>query len=281
MQPQMPSAQPDYWVPPVQPRVPSAQPNRRVPSTQPDLRVTLTQPQMPSAQPVQPGDKTLDRRVDEESNRKRNNRRNAINMKSEAESNVCTAGNTYYIEIKIGKKRCSGLLDTGSEVTLLPKQLADMSQITRSSRKLKAANGTIINIVGEWRTIVNMGPLNVAMNFIVSDQIDEILIGIDWLREHRCLLSFAELTITLQGYCSPMLKKVYSGTCNRVVSEEEVVIPAKSEAVIPSKVVYSNLRKPPPSLCVTDNRVSSRRKDSLLPFGLWRRNKSSVTCAEH
>ena len=99
-----------------------------------------------------------------------------------------------------------------------------------------------------------MGPLRVAMNFIVSDQIDEVLIGIDWLQEHQCLLSFADLTITLQGYCFPLLKKVYSGTCNRVISEEEVILPAKSKAVIPNKVVYSNLHRPLPSLCVTDNK---------------------------
>ena len=118
---------------------------------------------------------------------------------------------------------------------MLPKHLADLSQINRSSRKLKAANGTQINIVGEWRTMVTMGPLHVAMNFIVSDQIDEVLIGIDWLQEHQCLLSFTDLTITLRGYCFPLLKKVYSGTCNHVISEEEVTLPAKSEAVIPSK----------------------------------------------
>ena len=51
-----------------------------------------------------------------------------------------------------------------------------------------------------------------------------------------------------------MLKKVYSGTCNRVISEEEVILPAKTEAVIPGKVMYSNLHRPPPSLCVTDNK---------------------------
>ena len=33
-----------------------------------------------------------------------------------------------------------------------------------------------------------------------------------------------------------------------------MILPAKSEAVIPSKVVYSNLHRPPPSLCVTDNK---------------------------
>ena len=208
---------------------------------------------MPSTQPKQPSERTLDCQSENELCQRENKHFEAVHEEGEADANVCTAGNTYYIEIKIGKKRCSGLLDTGSEVTLLPKQLADVSQLTRSSRKLRAANGTVINIVGEWRTVVKMGPLNVAMNFVVSDQIDEILIGIDWLREHRCLLSFAELTITLRDYCFPMLKKVNSGSCNRVISEEKVTLPAKSKAVIPSKVVYSNLHRPLPSLCVTDS----------------------------
>ena len=283
----VPLAQPEHRVPLVQPehRVPLAQPEHRVPLAQPEHWVPATQPRVPSVQPV---DKTFKRQVDKESKKNTNNRLDASGSKSEAGTNVCTAGNTYYIEIKLGKKRCSGLLDTGSEVTLLPKQLADLSQINRSSRKLKAANGTQINIVGEWRTMVTMGPLRVAMNFIVSDQIDEILIGVDWLREHKCLLSFADLTITLQGYCIPMLKKVYFDACNRVISEEEVILPAKSEAVISGKVVYANLRRPPPSLCVTDNKecrpgVETIRcllncgEGSNLPLRILNINNESVT----
>ena len=239
----VPSVQPEHWVPPVQPeqRVPPVQPEHSVPLAQPALGTLPTKQSMPAwvpstlsavpptqlrIPPAQPLDETSDRQDNEESKKKLNNRLNSDNSKSEAGTNVCTAGNTYYIEIKLGKKRCSGLIDTGSEVILLPKQLADLSQINRSSRKLRAANGTQINIVGEWQTTVAMGPLQVSMNFIVSDQIDEILVGIDWLREHRCLLSFADLTVALQGYCFPLLKEVYNDTCNRSVSQEAATLPA-------------------------------------------------------
>ena len=212
----VPPVQPERWVPPVQPehqvplvqlghRVPLVQPEHQVPPVQPEHRVPSTQPRVPSTQPVI---ETSKQQSYVGSKKNVNNLLDPIEVEGEAGTNVCTAGNTYYIEIKLGKKRCSGLIDTGSEVTLLLKQLADLSQINRSSRKLRAANGTQINVVGEWRTMVTMGPLRVAMNFIVSDQIDEILIGIDWLREHNCMLSFADLTITLKGYCFPMLKKV-------------------------------------------------------------------------
>ena len=251
VQPKVPLVQPE--VPLVQPKVPLVQPE--VPLVQPEVplvqpKVPLVQPEVPSRQPY---NETSKQQSSSGQKKNASKQLNSDEVRDEADTNVCTAGNTYFIEIKLGKKRCSGLLDTGSEVTLLPKHLADLSQINRSSRKLKAANGTQINIVGEWRTIVKKGPLNVTMNFIVSDQIDEILIGIDWLREHRCLLSFAELTITLYDYCFPMKKEVHSGSCIPSISEEEVIIPAESGAVIPGKVVYSNLRKTLPSVFVADN----------------------------
>ena len=144
----------------------------------------------------------------------------------------CKTGNTLFIEVKIGKRRCPALLDTGSEVTLLPKHLADLSQLNRSSRTLRAANGTLINIVGEWKTVVTIGPVSVTMNFIVSDQIDELLVGIDWMRDNGCVISFAELTLELQGYRFPLLTKTKPESCNRVVANRTVSL--QDERALPS-----------------------------------------------
>ena len=166
----------------------------------------------------------------------------------------CKTGNTLFIEVKIGKRRCPALLDTGSEVTLLPKHLADLSQLNRSSRTLRAANGTLINIVGEWKTVVTIGPVSVTMNFIVSDQIDELLVGIDWMRDNGCVISFADLTLELQGYRFPLLAKAKSGSCNRVILEEGVILPAKSEAIVSGKVVYADLHKRLPAVGITGNK---------------------------
>ena len=142
-----------------------------------------------------------------------------VESNDEPEPYVYTAGNTYFIEIRIGKKRCPALLDTGLEVTLLPKRYADLSQLQQTSRTLRAANGTVINIVGEGKTTVKLGSLKMTVNFIVSDQVDELLVGIDWLRGNKCLLSFSDLTITLQRHQFPLLKKVAASACNRIILE--------------------------------------------------------------
>ena len=131
---------------------------------------------------------------------------------------VCSVENTFYVEIRVGRVHYSALLDTGSEVmTLIPKRFANAAQIQRSTRKLRAANGTEINLLGEWKTTFRMGGLQLAANFLVSDQIDEILIGIDWMRENKCLLSFDDFTITLHGKRFPLLRRTASGVCHRVV----------------------------------------------------------------
>ena len=143
--------------------------------------------------------------------------------------------------------------------------------MNRSSRKLRAAIGTEINIIGEWRTTVTMGPLRVGMNFIVSDQIDELLVGIDWLRENECVLSFADSTIELKGYRFRLLKKTKTGTSNRVILEENVTLPAKSEMIVSGKVVYADLHKRTSESLITGNKecrpVVVTNKDVALQDG--------------
>ena len=59
--------------------------------------------------------------------------------------------------------------------------------------------------------MVSIGPASVTTNFMVSDQIEELLIGIDWLRDSGCALSFADLTLELQGHRFPLCTKTKNG----------------------------------------------------------------------
>ena len=205
---------------------------------------------------------------------------------------VCTAGNTFFVEIKVGRKRCHGLLDTGSEVTLLPKRYAkNLAQLRPVSRTLSAANGTLINVLGEWRTEVTLGPVRVPMNFIVSDQTDELLIGVDWLRDNRCLLSFENFTLTLHGHSVQLLKKNESSGCNRITLEETVELPAESEVMVRGKMVYSNLQKRPPEVAVAETKecrpgvktarcLIDVRTGMSLPIRLINTNRTAVSLTE-
>ena len=171
------------------------------------------------------------------------------------ESTVKSTGETLYIELKIGNRRCKAVLDTGSEVTLIPSSQAVMNELQRSDRQLRAANGTEINLKGEWKTVIGLGPLELPMTFLVSDQIEEILVGIDWMREHRCQLALDTLTINLYGCCFPLLKKVPVHQCHRLILQEEVKILGHSETIVDGKMVYSSLRRPVPGTLMTETNV--------------------------
>ena len=138
------------------------------------------------------------------------------------EAGVRSVGKSVYIELVIGNSRHKAMLDTGSDVTLIPAGLADMSQVRGSSRKLRAANGTLINLLGEWKTTVRLENLHLSMEFLVSDQIDEILIGMDWMRAHRCQLLLDSMTLSLHGRRLQLIEEVTVNRCLRLELQREV-----------------------------------------------------------
>ena len=165
---------------------------------------------------------------------------------------VSNVGQSLYIELKINNRRCKVLLDTGSEVTLIPASMVDVSQVQPSGRTLRAANGTIINLLGEWKTVVKLGSLLSPVTFLVSDQVDEVLLGIDWMRAQRCLLSFDDLTLTLHGQCFPLLKRMAVNRCHRLILQEEVRLPGNCEIITKGKILYANLRQSNPETWLTE-----------------------------
>ena len=83
---------------------------------------------------------------DENDEMKANSR---IEGKARKPIQVSNVGQSLYIELKINNRRGKALLDTGSEVTLIPASMATVSQVQPSGRTVRAANGTIINLLGE------------------------------------------------------------------------------------------------------------------------------------
>ena len=92
------------------------------------------------------------------------------------------------------------------------------------------------------------------VHFIVSDQIEEIIIGVDWMKLNRCIISCIEHTLTIQGCCFPLARKAVVGLCHRVILGESVELPAKSEAIVGGRVVYANLRRSLPKVWIAESK---------------------------
>ena len=64
-----------------------------------------------------------------------------------------------YLRMKIGKKWCLALVDTGSEITLVPRSRVEGAVLETSNQRLQAANGTEIMVKGETTISVDLDHL--------------------------------------------------------------------------------------------------------------------------
>src|SRR6218665_1944678 len=110
------------------------------------------------------------------------------------------------------------LIDTGSEVSILPASYVGNLELQTSSRTLRAANGTEIRVLGEvtlslkfWRGF------EVTNKFLISDQICEVMLGMDWLRGHRCHIGFGTGALFIGRKRIPLVTGNGGVWCRRVV----------------------------------------------------------------
>jgi len=115
-------------------------------------------------------------------------------------SSSCNINHDSYLRVTIENKVYDCLLDTGSEVCLLPKSVVDPSCIRQTNRTLKAANGTTISTLGEANLPMSIGSLDTTVTGLVSDHVSEIMLGIDWLVDNRAVWDFKSSHIWLNGH---------------------------------------------------------------------------------
>ena len=168
----------------------------------------------------------------------------------------------------------SCLLDTESEVSLFPESVVGTATIESTHRTLKAANGSEIPILGEVKLNVKIGGYSTQIAGLVSEHIPEPMLGIDFLTMNNVMWDFGKRKIWLAGKPYPLHQRPDKHTwCRRVMLEEDVVVPARSETTVPTKMQF---RRIPNSLENTDwSTESSCVKEgihvsrTLVPHGSW------------
>ena len=150
--------------------------------------------------------------------------------------------NAIYIRGEINGRPQLCLIDTGSEVSLVPSSTVTGLEIQSCNRFLMAANGSDIRVLGEVRVPIKIWKdFYIHTSFLVSDQITEPMLGMDWLREHRCRLGFGMGSLFVRRRRIPLVRGNGSTWCRRVIVAEEVVVSPKCQIDIPVKTLYGDL----------------------------------------
>src|SRR6218665_2213171 len=116
--------------------------------------------------------------------------------------------NSIYLRCTINGRSTLCLVDTGSEISLIPLDIAAGLPLHPTERGLLAANATEIRVAGELNIPVKMrGGCDVETMFLVSEQAQETMLGMDWLRQHRCRISFGTGALFVGRRRFPFVKR--------------------------------------------------------------------------
>jgi len=118
----------------------------------------------------------------------------------------------------------------------------DPGRVTTTTCPLLAVNNTSLVVDGTIQLPVVVDGKKLTSTFFVTPNIDEFILGRDWLTDNHVVWDFSQQSVLIDKK-SFRLKDRHSSaqSCKRAVTRAEVTIPPRSEAILPSYIVYSRL----------------------------------------
>jgi len=155
-----------------------------------------------------------------------------------------------YLRVTLGHRVVYCLLDSGSEVCLLPHNVVPPNCIRETKSTLIAANGVSIPILGEASLPLSIGQFSTTITALVSGHVTESMLGIDFLVDNGVICDFAKSNVTVAGVTHTHLSK--SGKCHgcrKVTLQESVQVPVKSRVILPTNVRLKSCPDRPGNKC--------------------------------
>jgi hypothetical protein len=159
------------------------------------------------------------------------------------ESRHIAGSRTAYLPAVVNGKTRFCVLDTGSGVCVLPERyVRDYNEVRPTDQRLYAANGTEIEVVGESTIDLHLDGLSLKADCLVSEYVDEILLGLDWAEANGLEWDFKRRLVTISGRQFVLYSQNPTGCVRRVVLQQDTVIPPRCRANVIARTVYSSFQ---------------------------------------
>jgi hypothetical protein len=107
---------------------------------------------------------------------------------------------------------------------------------------LIAANGTELSVSGRTTIAFSVEGYEFHADVLVSESIDEILLGQDWLTQNRCNWRFADATVFIAGHEFKLSKRRGLMHSRRVYATENVKAEGHAVTMVLVKLALPSLR---------------------------------------
>ena len=162
-----------------------------------------------------------------------------------------------YLKMKLYEEEVPCLMDTGCDITLVPKDVVEKvgEAMKPTERRMWAANGTEMKISGEVNLPFILNGQCIETYALVTPDIEEVMIGADWLKEHRCLWDFNKSQLYVDGRPAITLSRKRTLRCRRLYTTQDIVVPAQKELVIPARSTLVSPRLPGTNFIVENGQI--------------------------
>jgi len=87
-----------------------------------------------------------------------------------------------------------------------------------------------------------VGTYSGVVTAVVSEHVTEVMLGIGWLMQNEVMWEFSKSRMRIDGVYYPLYRRSNVGVwCRRVISQNRVVIPERSEVDVPTKVIIRKI----------------------------------------
>ena len=146
-----------------------------------------------------------------------------------------------YLRVLYGDVEVDLLLDTGSDTSLIPYGLVKDVSLEPTTHGIFAANGSALRVRGKTTITVMVNDHFMDIEGLVTDNVAEMIVGIDWLSARSARWDFETSQITIDGSAYQLHARPPKGWCRRVSLQEDCVIPARTESLLPVDVLVSDV----------------------------------------
>ena len=98
-------------------------------------------------------------------------------------------------------------------------------------------------MLGEVELTLSMSGQEVTAAVVVSEKVDDLILGIDWLSHHHCRWSFAQNLIEIDGMVVRLISRPRQNMLRRIYAVESFVVPARHTTNVPVTMALSSLRQ--------------------------------------
>ena len=139
--------------------------------------------------------------------------------------------------------RLNGLLDTGCDSLVISRRVTPNVKFKPTTQKLYAANGMEIALRGEVELTLTISGHEVTAAVVVSEEVNDLILGMDWLGCHRCRWSFAQNLIEIDGKVVRLISRPRQNMPRGIYAVENIVILAGHTTKVPVTMALTSLRQ--------------------------------------